>query len=483
MLELSQESLDLGIHIVQAVNVTADASFRPQGEPFRIKMVEPIRLPSPDDRRARLEEAGLNVFGLRSSDIYVDLLTDSGTGAMSDRQWAALMTGDESYAGSRSFDLLRSRIEDITGYPYVLPTHQGRGAEGALFPTLLEERGPFVLGNMHFDTTRAHIELAGGRPVDLFGPEARNTSSPTPFKGNLDPDGLRTFITERGVRSVALILLTITCNSLGGLPVSLENAREIASIARQNGIPLLLDAARFAENAFLVRRYEEGQSQREPRAIARDFFDLADGCMMSAKKDGLVNIGGFIAVRDEGLYRRLCPSIVAREGFLTYGGLAGRDLAALAAGLDEVLDMGYLEYRTSQVERLWTSLAEAGVPVQTPAGGHAVFVDAGRLLPHVDPDHFPGAALGAELYLEAGIRAVEVGSLMMGRDPETGATRRAPAEFLRLAVPRRVYTDRHLHDVARALIRIKARAGSIRGLSFTYEPEFLRHFLARFQWA
>lgn len=454
-----------------------------KGEPFRIKMVEPIRLIARDAREARLAEAGLNVFLLRSEDVYVDLLTDSGTGAMSDRQWAALMTGDEAYAGSRSFHMLRETVEAITGYPYVLPTHQGRGAERVVFPELIRRPGQYVLGNMHFDTTRAHIELAGGRPVDLLTPEAADTTSPFPFKGNMDVAALKAFIDEHGAESVAAIVLTITCNSAGGLPVSLANAREVAAVARQHGILLLLDAARYAENAYLVREWEEGQAGREPRAIARDFFDLADGCMMSAKKDGLVNIGGFVAVRDESLYLRLAPRVVAFEGFLTYGGMNGRDMAALPVGLEEALDVAYLQQRIGQVRRLGERLRAAGVPIQYPVGGHAVFVDAGRMLPHVPPEQFPGAALAAELYLEAGVRAVEVGTLMMGRDPETGAERRAPAEFLRLAVPRRAYTDNHLDDVAEGMVAVLQRASKVRGLRLTYEPKVLRHFLARFEWA
>ncbi|MBE3589913.1 MAG: tryptophanase [Firmicutes bacterium] len=454
-----------------------------KGEPFRIKMVEPIRRIPAEERARRLDEAGLNVFLLRSEDVYVDLLTDSGTGAMSDRQWAALMTGDEAYAGSRSFHTLREAVESITGYPYVLPTHQGRGAERVVFPEIIARPGQYVLGNIHFDTTRAHIELAGGRAVDLPTPEAADTSSPFPFKGNMDVEALRAFIDEHGAGSVAAIVLTVTCNSAGGLPVSLENARAVAAVAREHGILLLLDAARYAENAYLVREWDPGQSGRSPREIARDFFDLADGCLMSAKKDGLVNIGGFVAVRDEELYLRLAPRVVAFEGFLTYGGMNGRDMAALAVGLQEALEVEYLEQRIRQVRRLGERLRAEGVPIQYPVGGHAVFVDAGRMLPHIPPEEFPGAALAAELYLEGGVRAVEVGTLMMGRDPETGVERRAPVEFLRLAVPRRTYTDNHLDDVAEALVNVQRRAPRVRGLRLTYEPKVLRHFLARFEWA
>lgn len=453
-----------------------------KGEPFRIKMVEPIRLLGRAEREARLREAGLNVFLLRSADVYVDLLTDSGTNAMSDRQWAALVTGDEAYAGSRSWHELEEVVRRITGFPFVLPVHQGRGAERVAIPALVRREGQFVLGNAHFDTTRAHIDLAGGRPVDLYIPEAADTATPHPFKGDLDVERLSAFLDEHGADAVAAVILTITSNTVGGQPVSLRNAREVARICRSAGVPLFLDAARFAENAWLVREREEGQAGRSPAAIARDFFDLADGAFVSAKKDGLVNIGGLVLCRDEELYRRLAPRVVAYEGFLTYGGMAGRDLAALAVGLEEALDPAYLAYRVGQVRRLGAWLLEAGVPIQEPVGGHAVFVDAGRLLPHIPPGRYPGAALAAELYLECGVRGVEVGSLLMGRDPETGEERRAPAEFLRLAVPRRVYTDNHLADVAEGLARVARRAAGVRGLRMTYEPPALRHFLARFRW-
>ncbi|MGE5577699.1 MAG: tryptophanase [Syntrophothermus sp.] len=454
-----------------------------QPEPFKIKMVEPIRLIPREQREAALRKAGYNVFMLRSEDVYIDLLTDSGTGAMSDRQWAGLMQGDEAYAGSRSYHRLREVVESITGYPYVLPTHQGRGAEKVLFPVLIKQPGQYVLGNMHFDTTRAHIQLAKGRPVDLVVDEAFDTGAYAPFKGDMDTGKLEAFIREKGREQIAAIIMTVTCNSAGGQPVSMASIRETSRIARTHGIPLIFDAARYAENAYFVQQREPGYKDKTPREIAREMFSYGDGLTMSAKKDGLVNIGGLAAFRDEELARQVGGFLVPYEGFLTYGGLAGRDLEALAVGLEEALDADYLRYRIEQVQYLGEELLKAGVPIQQPVGGHAVFVDAKRFLPHIPPHQFPAQSLSVELYREGGVRGVEVGSLMMGRDPETGEQLESPFEFLRLAIPRRVYTDRHLDVVVEAFGALAGRKEKIRGMRFTYEPEILRHFTARFEWA
>ncbi len=441
-------------------------------KPFRIKAVEPIRLLPRTQRERALAEAGYNLFNLKSEDIYIDLLTDSGTGAMSQAQWAALMEGDEAYAGSRSFEAFRDTVREITGYPYILPTHQGRAAEHILFSCALEP-GKYVLSNALFDTTRANIKARGGRPVDLPSPEALDPETDRPFKGNMDVEALETFIAEKGKDQIAMIVLTVTNNTMAGQPVSLENVRSVSEIARENDIPLFIDACRHAENSFFIREREPGQGDRTPLEISREVFSLADGCTMSAKKDGLGNIGGFLAMRDRKLFERCRERLILVEGFPTYGGLAGRDLAALAVGLKEALDPEYLRDRVGQVRWLGERLREAGIPVYWPPGGHAVYVDAGRLLPHIPPGEFPGQALACELYLEGGIRASEVGAAMLGRE--------ARFQFVRLAIPRRVYTKEHLEVVVGALVRIAARRDSIRGMRLVAGEGPLRHFLARFE--
>ncbi|HYF75663.1 MAG TPA: tryptophanase [Symbiobacteriaceae bacterium] len=452
-------------------------------EPYKIKMVEPIRLIPRAEREARIRDAGYNVFGLRSRDVFVDLLTDSGTGAMSEEQWAGLMRGDEAYAGSDSFYRLKETVESITGYSWVIPTHQGRGAEQCIMPQIVTRPGMYVLGNMHFDTTRAHIQLAGGRPVDLVIPEASDTETYHPFKGNIDLEKLRQFIVEHGPEHIGAIIMTVTCNSAGGQPVSMANIRAASAIAREFDITFLFDTARYAENCYFIRQREAGYENKEPIEIAREMFSYGDGLMMSAKKDALVNIGGLLAFKHEELYRAAAGLVVPFEGFLTYGGLAGRDVEAMAVGLLEALEVDYLAARIGQVAYLGQQLHEAGIPIQLPVGGHAVFVDAAKFLPHIPADQFPGHALAVQLYIEGGVRGVEVGSLMMGRDPETGLQLPSEFEFLRLAVPRRTYTNNHMDVVVDALKAVWERRHEVRGIRFVQEPKVLRHFTAKFDWA
>jgi len=448
-------------------------------EPYRIKMVEPIKLLPGDERRRKLTEANYNLFALRGEDVFIDLLTDSGTGAMSDYQWAGLMCGDESYAGSRSYYNLESACRDIFGHSYMAPVHQGRGAENVLFPLLIKP-GQMVIGNMHFDTTKAHIELKGGQPVNSVVREAYDTLDVSPFKGNVDIDLMDKIINQNGPEKIAFVLVTITCNSAGGQPVSMANIRAVRQLARRYNLRLFLDAARFAENAYFIKTREEGYAGKSIREIVREMFSLADGFTMSAKKDGLVNIGGLIGIKeDQELYGKVRAGMVPIEGFPTYGGLAGRDMEALARGLQEVVEESYLRARIGQVEYLGHKLLSAGVPIQQPVGGHAVFVDAGRLLSHIPYSRFPGQALAIELYLEAGVRAVEIGSFLLGCDPATGHQLQSPLEFLRLTIPRRVYTNNHMDYVAGALENILGRRDQVRGVRIIEEPRVLRHFTAR----
>ncbi len=450
-------------------------------EPFRIKSVEPIRMTTAAEREGHLREAGYNVFLLHSDDVLIDLLTDSGTAAMSAEQWAAVMRADEAYAGARSWFRFEAAVRDITGLPIVMPTHQGRAAERILFGAVCKP-GDVVPNNTHFDTTRANVEAAGARAVDLVIPEGRDPQSRHPFKGNMNVDALRALLEREGAGRVPLVMLTLTNNSAGGQPVSMANVREVASVCRAHGIPLYLDACRFAENAWFIREREEGFADWTPLAIARELFRHADGATMSAKKDGMANIGGFLATRDERLAQRERDVLILTEGFPTYGGLAGRDLDAIATGLYEALDADYLRYRIRATGYLGEKLLAAGVPIVEPPGGHAIYLDAARFLPHIAPRELPGQSLVAELYRVAGVRGVEVGTVMFGgRDPATGLERPSPMELVRLAIPRRVYTQSHIDYVAEAVIEVFERRHALRGMRFTFEAPTLRHFTARFE--
>ena len=450
-------------------------------EPFRIKMVEPIRSTTRGEREAALTQAGLNLFSLPAEDVELDLLTDSGTGAMSQDQWAALMRGDESYAGSRSFERFREAVRGVLGFPFVLPAHQGRGAESIFFGAVIDP-GEIVPSNAHFDTTRAHIEVRDGIALDLPVPEALDPASEAPFKGNMDVDGLEELLEGEDGERVSIVMLTITNNAGGGQPVSLQNIRDVARVAHGHEKKLVLDIARFAENAWFVREREEGLAEVPLREIAREQLSQADAVLMSAKKDAIANIGGFVAIReDEEFFRRLQARGIVFEGFHTYGGLAGRDLEAIGVGLQEVLEDDYLRHRIEQVAYLGSVLVAAGASVLRPFGGHAVYLDAGAMLTHIPPDEFPAQTLACELYLAGGVRGVEIGSSMAGRDPATGANRHPPLELVRLAVPRRVYTSRQLEHAADAAEQVLGEAGSVRGLRITYEAPVLRHFTARFE--
>lgn len=451
-----------------------------QAEPYRIKVVEPIRMISREEREHLIAGAGYNPFLLRSEDVYIDLLTDSGTSAMSDSQWSGLMLGDEAYSGSRNFFHLEEAVRDVMGFPHVIPTHQGRAAENVLFTVLLKE-GQIVPNNMHFDTTKAHVLHKKGRPVDLPYDIAYDPAADHPFKGNMDLDKLERLILDAGAENIPFIMVTVTCNSGGGQPVSLANLRGVRRVADKYGLKVFIDACRFAENAYFIKQREPECRDMPVAGIVRAMMDCADGCTMSAKKDALVNIGGFLALRDPELHKQASVWAVLFEGFPTYGGLAGRDLEAMARGLREVLDENYLADRIGQVAFLANRLREAGVPIIEPPGGHAVYLDARRFLPHIPQSQFPAFALTVALYIEAGVRAVEIGTVLAGRNPATGDHDYPKLEMVRLALPRRVYTYRHMEVVAAAVARLYGRRHEIAGLRFTYEPPVLRHFTARFE--
>ncbi|MBI5956464.1 MAG: tryptophanase [Chloroflexi bacterium] len=451
-------------------------------EPFRIKMVEPIKLTSRQERERLLMEAGYNLFRLKAEDVYLDLLTDSGTGAMSDYQWAGIMQGDESYAGCKNFYHLNEVIKTIFGFQHFVPTHQGRAAEHVLFSVLVKP-GDAVPSNMHFDTPRANIEARGGKAVDLVIDQAYDPQAPLPFKGNIDLDKLENFIEHWGADKIPLAMLTITNNSGGGQPVSMENVSGMSAILKRHKIPFFIDACRHAENAYFIKQRAPGYGDKTPLQIAQETFSYTDGCTMSAKKDGLANIGGFLAMNDGALFEKVCQRLILVEGYPTYGGLAGRDLEAVARGLMEALDEGYLAYRIGQARYLGERLLEAGVPIFEPIGGHAVYLDARRFLPHLPQSQFPAQALSLELYLEGGVRAVEIGGVMFARKDEQGETVFPSLELVRLAIPRRVYTQSHLDYVVETVTRVYERRAQIRGVTITREPPALRHFTARFAWA
>ncbi|HSG58738.1 MAG TPA: tryptophanase [Woeseiaceae bacterium] len=448
-------------------------------EPFRIKMVEPIKLTTRDEREHLIEAAHFNPFLLRAEDVIIDLLTDSGTSAMSSDAWAELMRGDESYAGARSWFRFRDTVQDIFGFEQVIPTHQGRAAEHILFG-LMAKPGCIVPNNTHFDTTRANIEYVGAEALDLVCKEAADLSTPHPFKGNMDTEALEKLVAENGER-IPLIMITVTNNSGGGQPVSMANIREVSRIAREAGIPFYIDACRFAENAHFIKRREPGYENKTPIEIAREMFSYADGCTMSAKKDAFANIGGFLCTNDADLAHRERNILILTEGFPTYGGLAGRDLEAIAVGLREILDENYLDYRLLSTRYVVRHLDEAGIPVILPAGGHAVYIDARRFLPHIEPLKYPGQALAVEAYIEGGIRCVEIGTVMFGLDPHSGDERPARQDLVRLAIPRRVYTQSHMDYVIEAMQVVWERRESIRGMRITQAPRFLRHFTAHFE--
>lgn len=449
-------------------------------EPFRIKVVEPLRQLTREQREQKIKDAQYNMFNLKGPDCYIDLLTDSGTNAMSDAQWSAIMRGDEAYAGASSYDRFVAAGKDIFGYGYIQPVHQGRAAEKVLFPTFLKQ-GKYAISNMFFDTTRAHVELAGARAIDCVVEEAKDPSHRCKFKGNMDVKRMEQIILEKGAENIGLVVMTITNNSAGGQPVSMQNMREVAAICKKYNIPLDIDAARYAENAFFLKRDEEECRDMSIKEIVKKMFSFADMFTMSAKKDTIVNMGGCIGIKDADspLILKIKANCISYEGFFTYGGLNGRDLEALAVGLYEGIDEDYLRYRIGQMEYLASRLDDAGIAYQAPVGGHGVFVDAAAMFPQIPYYEFPGQVLGIELYKEAGIRACDIGSYMLGNDPDTGKQLHADFEFTRLAIPRRVYTQAHIDIMADALIAIQARAGEIKhGYRITWEPPILRHFQA-----
>ncbi|WP_394265023.1 tryptophanase [Bergeyella zoohelcum] len=448
----------------------------PYAEPFKIKMVEEIYPSTREQREEWLEDAKYNLFSLKSNQVFIDLLTDSGTGSMSDKQWSALMTGDESYAGARSFQELQESVESITGYPYLLPTHQGRAAENVLFSVLVKE-GMVIPGNSHFDTTKGHIEFRKAHAIDCTIDAAFDTENPYPFKGNIDLEKLEAVYKEYGNEKIPFCLVTITNNTAGGQPVSLENIKAVRALSNRYGIPVLFDSARFAENAYFIKTREEAYKDWTIKQICKEIFSHGDGMTMSAKKDGLVNIGGFIALNNEELYREASNFTIIYEGYITYGGLSGRDMAALAVGLQESTEYDFLHSRISQVKYLGEKLKEYGIPVQAPIGGHAVFIDALKFLPNVPREQYPAQTLALEIYKEAGIRTVEIGTLLADRDPQTRKNRYPKLEMVRLAIPRRTYTNNHMDYIAAAIKNVYEKRNEINsGYDIVWESPILRHF-------
>jgi tyrosine phenol-lyase len=453
---------------------------RSWAEPWKIKVVEPIRMRSREERREAIERAGYNTFLLRSEDVYIDLLTDSGTNAMSDRQWAGMMLGDEAYAGSRNFYRLEEAVRKYYGYPHVVPTHQGRGAEHLISRALIEP-GHVIPGNMYFTTTRLHQELAGGAFVDVIVDEAHDPLNESPFKGNVDLDKLESLIGKVGAANIPYVSLAGTVNMAGGQPVSMRNLRELRELCNRHGIPVYLDATRMVENSFFIREREEGYAEKSVARILREFCEYTDGAWMSAKKDSLVNIGGWVAVRDQGLFEELRNLVVVYEGLHTYGGLAGRDMEALAIGIPESVEDDHVRSRVEQVRYLGNLLSAWEIPIVRPIGGHAVFLDAKRFFPHLSQDQFPAQTLAAELYIDSGVRSMERGVASAGRDPETGDHRYPRLELTRLTIPRRVYTQAHMDVVAESVKAVFDSRDSVRGLRMVYEPRYLRFFQARFE--
>ncbi len=450
-------------------------------EPFKIKSVEPIKFTTRDEREKILENAGYNPFLIHAEDVIIDLLTDSGTSAMSAKQWSAIMEGDESYAGSKSFYRFESVVKKITGHKIVIPTHQGRAAEKILF-SIVGGKGKFIPNNTHFDTTRANVEFTGAEAVDLLNETGKHPEIKADFKGNMDVEALENFIRKAGKENVPLVMITVTNNSGGGQPVSMQNIRDVKSVCEKYGIPLFLDACRFAENAYFIKKREEGYKNKSILEIAQEMFSYADGATMSAKKDALVNIGGFLSMNDENLATQCRNLLIVTEGFPTYGGLAGRDLEAVAQGLEEVLDENYLQYRIRSTEYLGEKLTSAGIPIIEPPGGHAIYIDAKRFLPHVPPHQYPGQSIVCEIYINGGVRAVEIGSVMFGKyHPDTGELISPPMELVRLAIPRRVYTQSHIDYVAEVLIETFEKRNKLKGYEIVYEAPVLRHFTARFK--
>jgi len=449
-------------------------------EPFKIKSVEPIKFTTKEERAKLLQEAFYNVFLLKAEDVLIDLLTDSGTSAMSSKQWSGIMDGDEAYAGSKSFYRFEETVRKITGFKHIIPTHQGRAAEKILF-TIIGGPGKYIPNNTHFDTTRANVEFTGAEAIDLLNEVGKNPSEKADFKGNMDIEALEKFINEKKPENIPCVMITVTNNSGGGQPVSMQNIKDVRKICDKYGLPLIIDACRFAENAYFIKKREKGYQNKSLIEIAQEMFSYADGATMSAKKDALVNIGGFLALNDDDLAMKCRNLLIVTEGFVTYGGLAGRDLEAIAQGLLEVLDEHYMQYRIRSVEYLGENLLKAGVPIVEPPGGHAIYIDAKRMLPHIPPEQFPGQSLVCELYIEGGIRSVEIGSVMFGKYDKNGKHIAPPMELVRLAIPRRVYTQSHIDYVIEAIDEVNKKKNELKGFRIIYEAPMLRHFTAKFE--